>query len=56
LKQLNKRVAEAEIGARHRGLKLGSLIDGVTGKLELTGKVCQIRDAMLTEAAALRYE
>jgi hypothetical protein len=56
LKQLSYRVAEAEIGARHRGFMLGSMIDGTAGKLELTGKVCQIRDGLLAAAATLRCE
>jgi hypothetical protein len=54
LKQLSYRVAEAEIGARHRGFGHGALIDVAAGKLELTGKVCQSRDALLAEAAMFR--
>jgi hypothetical protein len=56
LKQLSYRVEEAEIGARHRGLRHEPLIDGVARKLELTGKVCQIRDGLLAAAATLRCE
>jgi hypothetical protein len=42
---------EAEFGARHRGCRRAPIIVALTGKLELTGMVCQIRAAVLATTA-----